>query len=172
MKFFTNLFKNTLLFKFYNVFYTLVQYIKDYNYLCDFIYSNTFFNLLEKYLKINPRKDWLGRIYGIMNPNIDINGKFDVTSMIIELDGENTNNYEQVKNWIYKQLMLVSQLFKINNLWNYMSLSFRQVGPINADNYLLVFDIASRQLFAKAFKQFMLHLFIYIIIAIIIIVLL
>ena len=45
-------------------------------------------NICKKYLKCDINKDWLGRLYGIINPMIDINGKIDVSSMIIEIDIE------------------------------------------------------------------------------------
>lgn len=162
------LFQKTLTYKFYFIFYSLYQYIKDYAYISDFIYADSFYNLLRRYLHINPRKDWLGRIYGVINPNIDINGNYDVSSIIIELDGNETNNNEQVQHFVYKQLRLVSQLFKINNLWSYMSLSFRKVGPVNADNYLLIFDITSRKIFVQGLQKFLIHLFVYLLIAAII----
>ena len=75
MKFFKKLFHNTLTYKFYNCFATLVQYIKDYNIVAESLYSEAFSKVLLRYLNKDFKKDWIGRLYAIINPNIDINGK-------------------------------------------------------------------------------------------------
>ena len=82
--------------------------------------------------------------------------------MIIEIDGDQTNNNDYVKTWVYKQMKLIATLFKIDNLYDYIDIEFKHVGPDNQDNYLLIFDIADRIQMAIAFKKFIKHLFIYI----------
>jgi hypothetical protein len=89
--------------------------------------------------------------------------------MIIELDGDNTNNHEHIKQWTFKQMKLIAYLFKIEKLYNYINIDFTHVGPENMDNYLLVFDIVSRKEMAQSFKKMSIHLLIYIIIALILI---
>ena len=76
---------------------------------------------------------------------------------IIEIDGDNTNTNEWVKTWVYKQLRLIAQLFKIEKLYDYIDVEFTHVGPENLDNYLIVFDIVSRKILADSAKQFLLH---------------
>ena len=171
MKFLKSLFNNTLLGKFCNTIKYLYDYIKDYEYISDTLYSDALKIVLKEYLNVNIRKDWIGRLYGIVNPNINEKGEFDFTKTIIELDGENTNNNEYVKHWTYKQLNLIGQVFAIENLYHFINLEFKHVGPKNADNYLLVFDIVSRKQFTKELKKFSIHLLIYLIIALIIFVL-
>lgn len=162
------IFSKTLTYKLYNTITSLFYYIRDYLYISDTFYSDEFKLVLKKYLNINIKKDWIGRLYGIINPNIDINGDFNVNNVIIELDGENSNNNEYVKTWAYKQLNLISSLFKIQKLYDYISLEFNHVGPENADNYLLIFDITNRKEFVYWLKKLFKHLFIYSIIVIII----
>ena len=93
-----------------------------------------------------------------------------MSNMIFEIDGKNTNNNEYVTTWIYKQLNMISTLFKgsVDKLYNYISFDFKHVGPINGDNYLLVFDITSRKEMVMKLKSFIIHFLIYIIIALII----
>jgi len=167
MKFIRKLFSNFLLYKIYNFIASIFYYIKDYNLISDTLYSREFKKVIMKYLKCELNKDWLGRLYGIINPNIDINGNLDVTSMIVELDDFNTNNEEQIKSWIYKQMMLISELFKIEKLYDYISVDIKHVGPINHDNYLITFDITSRKYMAQCFKKILWHILFYIIIGII-----
>ena len=147
----------------------MYQYIHDYTYISDTLYSEEFKIVLRRYLNVDVSRDWIGRLYGIINPNIDINGQFNVNTMIIEIDGDNTNNNEQVKNWCYKQLALAFQLFNIHNLGDYIDLTFKHVGPAEADNYLLIFDIVSRKLFTYSIRSFFTQALIYGVIAAVVI---
>ena len=136
-------------------------YINDYEYVSDTLYSNEFATVLRQYLHMDVKKDWIGRLYGIINPIIDIDGKLDINNAIIEINGENSNNNEQVQHWAYKQLTLIGQLFKIENLYNYIDLTFKHVGPIEADNYLLIFDMVSRKQMSHDIKRALYHATIY-----------
>ena len=146
----------------------IYYYIKDYNYISDTLYSDAFSLVLKRYLNLEVDKDWIGRLYGIINPNVDINGNFNINNMILEIDGNNTNNNEQVKNWAYKQLTLIGQLFKIEYLYNYIDLTFKHVGPKEADNYLLIFDIVSRKNMVHTLRNTIIQMLIYGILALII----
>ena len=161
MKFFKKLFHNTLIYKFYNCFATLVQYIKDYNIVAESLYSEAFSKVLLRYLNKDFKKDWIGRLYAIINPNIDINGKLNFNNTVIELDDQRTNNQMYVENWIYRQLDLVANVFKIHNMYSYISLGIEHVGPKSHDNFLVVFDITSRIEFTNAIKSFLKHLLVY-----------
>ena len=157
MKFLKKIFSNLLIYKIYSLFESIIYYIRDYNLVSETLYSREFKKVIMKYLKCELDKDWLGRLYGIINPNIDINGNLDVTSMIIEIDDFNTNNEEYVKNWIYRQFSLLSELFKIEKLYDYISLDIKHVGPLNHDNYLITFDLVSRKNMSMCFKSVMKH---------------
>jgi len=171
MKLLKKIFSIFLIYKIFAFIESIYYYIKDYNKISDAFYSNEFKNICKKYLKCDINKDWLGRLYGVINPMIDINGKIDASSMIIEIDGNNTNNIEFIKNWIYRQMSLVGTLFKTQHLYNYISLDIRKVGPKNYDNYLIIFDIVSRQYMSKCCKKMLIQLLIYGIITGIIIIL-
>lgn len=161
MNIFRKLFEQTLIYKLSQSIYYTYRYIKDYHYVSDTFYSDAFKTVLKRYLNIDVDVDWLGRLYGVINPLIDINGKININNMVIVLDGENTNNNDQVQYWAHKQLMLVAELFKIEKLYDYIDLEFKHVGPENADNYLLIFDIVSRKLFAKYWKKVLRHIVFY-----------
>lgn len=169
MRFFTNILKKTFIGRIVVTIQSLINYVKDYEYISDTLYSEAFKIVLKEYLNVNIKKDWIGRLYGIINPNINEEGKFDITKTIIELDEDNTNNNEFVKHWTYKQLNIIGQVFKIENLYHFIDLEFKPVGPKGADNYLLVFDIVSRKEFIKNLKKMFLHGFVYAIIALIVI---
>lgn len=162
------IFSHTLLYKTYDCISSLFTYIKDYLYISDTLYSDEFKLVLKRYLHLNVKRDWIGRLYGVLNPNLDIDGKFDINNVIIEIDGDNTNNNEYIKHWTYKQLNLIGSLFKIEKLYDYINLTFEHVGPDNHDNYLLIFDISSRKYLLYSFKRFLKQFLLYCIIAFIV----
>ena len=103
MGFFKNIFSHTLTYKAYNCFATFIQYIKDYNIVAESLYSEAFNKVLLRYLNKPFKKDWIGRLYAVINTNIDINGKLNVKHTIRELDEERTNKQAYDENGIYKQ---------------------------------------------------------------------
>lgn len=143
---------------------SIYRYVTDLSYISDTLYSKEFNTVLSRYLHINMKKDWIGRLYGVINPYIDIDGKIDFNNTIIEIDGDNTNSNEYVKNWIYRQFNLISNLFKIQKLYDYINVDIQQVGPVNADNYLIVIDVVSRKEMAQYLKRVLKQTIIYILI--------
>lgn len=159
------LWKHTIFYQFYDMCVSLNEYISDRELIGDTFYSSSFKAVMKEYLNIELEKDWIGRLYGVVNPSIDKNGHFNISNMIIEIDGNNTNSNEYVKVWTYKQLQLVAQLFKIEKLYDFINVEFKHVGPDGFDNYLLIFDIVSRQVFVDSAKTFLKHIFVLILIA-------
>lgn len=158
---FMKLLSLTLMYKIVKSCQCIFHYITDMSYISDTLYSKEFFTVIKKYLHINLKKDWIGRLYGVLNPNVDLNGKLDITDTIIELDDENTNSNEYVKHWIYKQMNIIDQLFKIHKLYDYISLDIAHVGPDNADNYLVVIDVVSRKIMFIQLKKTGLQILLY-----------
>lgn len=167
MGFFGKLFNKTLTGKFIHTVSATIQYIKDYNLVEETFHSKEFMFVLRKYLNVPFKKDWIGRLYAVINPNINIDGNLDFNNAIIEIDGDNSNNNDQVRNWIFRQMHMIGDLFKLNNMYDYISVDIKHVGPKDADNYLVVFDITSRQDMSAAFKAFMKHFFVYAILTLI-----
>ena len=160
-----SLIKKSLIYKVIDMFESLYYYVKHYKTIKDILYGDEFKKLLKEYINIDIRKDWIGRLYGVINPNIDKNGKLDVNNTIIEIDGYNTNSNIYVKNWLYKQMYTVGSLFKLKNLYSYITMDIEHVGPLDQDNYLVIFDIASRQIFVESLKRVIKHTLFYGIIA-------
>lgn len=156
MKFLNKIISWTLTYKFCKLIKETYYYIKDYNTIGETLYGDDFKNILKRYLNIDLEKDWLGRLYGVLNPNIDVDGHFNINNTILYIDGELTNNNDQLlhfQSFVFQQLDLIGKIFKLENMYNYITFKLEHVGPINADNYLLVFDIASRKSMANQFKK-------------------
>ena len=155
MKLLKKLFSHSLLYKIYFNFVLLKEYIEDYDYVSESLYSEAFFKVLEKYLNLRVKKDWIGRLYGVINPNLDINGNMNFSNTIIELDDNNTNSNEYVKNWIYKQMNMVKYVFKLDEsgFFDYIGCDIEHVGPKEHDNYLVVFYIVSQKAMLQNLKR-------------------
>lgn len=130
-------------------------YIKDWSSANEALHGNAFRSLLKNYLKMDSRIDWLGRVYGVVNPAINEKGEFDYNGMVFELDGINTNTETWVENWLYKQMILVNNVFDVQKtgFFDIIDAQVKHVGPENADNYLVVFDIASRKEMSRRWKR-------------------
>lgn len=170
MKLLKKLFSYTLLYKIYLNFILIKEYIDDYDYVSESLYSEAFSIILEKYLNLKVKKDWIGRIYGVINPNLDINGNVNFANTIIEIDDNNTNSNEYVKNWIYKQMNMVKYVFKLDEsgFFDYIGCDIEHVGPKEYDNYLVVFYIVSQKAMLQNLKRLLKQFSIYAIIAAII----
>lgn len=156
---------NTLTWRLVMLVQSIYRYITDMSYIYDTLYSKEFLTVLKQYLRISIKKDWIGRLYGVINPYIDIDGKIDFNNTIIEIDGDNTNSNEYVKNWVYRQFNLIDNLFKINKLYDYINVDIKHVGPLNADNYLIVIDVVSRKEMTYMMKRVLKQTILYMIIA-------
>lgn len=170
MKLLKKLFSYTLLYKIYLNFILLKEYVEDYDYVSESFYSEAFSRILEKYLNLKVKKDWIGRIYGVINPNLDINGNVNFANTIIEIDDNNTNSNEYVKNWIYKQMNMVKYVFKLDEsgFFDYIGCDIEHVGPKEHDNYLVVFYIVSQKAMLQNLKRLLKQFSVYAIIAAII----
>ena len=82
MKLIKKILSNFLIYKILAFFESIYTYFKDYNLISDTLYSREFKLVIKKYLKCDIDKDWIGRLYGVINPNIDINGKLDIAQCI------------------------------------------------------------------------------------------
>lgn len=155
-----NLKRLSILYNIYALITSYFTYRRELSIVKPILYTDKFKELLYKYLKTEFHTDWIGRIYGVINPII-ADGKIDISSAIIELDDQRTNNEEQVKYFLYKQLSIIAQLFSMENLYTYLTCDIDHVGPMDHDNFLVVFDIASRQEYTKNLKYLFLHFLLY-----------
>lgn len=173
MKMLSYIFRKTLLGRISTTISSLYRYLKIKSTIGEFIKSKEFQDILSKYLNTEFDEDWIGRLYGVINPYIDINDNLNVSSVIVSIDGEQTNTKDQVEHWISKQLSLIYQLFKLQkvdmfNLFQEITIDLKHVGPKNHENYLIILDLVQRKDFANKFKKMLIHFGIYSILIIII----
>jgi type III secretory pathway component EscU len=66
-------------------------------------------------------------------------------------------------------LNLVADVFRLQNIYSYITLDIKKVGPIEFDNFLVVFDLASRVELHKTSLKILKQLLLYIMITAVII---
>ena len=81
------------------------------------------------------RKDWLGRLYTVINPNIQ-NGVYDQTSQVFEYGNRGLNNEEYVERWIMERLNIAQQFIHTNNLFELLTYEIKKLDEY--DNYLFI----------------------------------
>lgn len=153
--------KHTWIYKFCNTIHNIYLYNKDKGIVGDIIYGYEFKQILRKYLGADIHKDWIGRLYCVINPNIDEYGKFDITRVVIEFDDNTTHNEQYVKNYLYKQLDMVRELFKLHRLYDYINMEVRHVGPDTEDNYLVVISLVTQNMMLRSLKKLFNHTILY-----------
>ena len=95
-------------------------------------------NLLYKFSQlfgVEFRKDWIGRIYTVINPNI-LDDKVDVNTQIFEYGENGLTNEPYIEKYIMIKLNLVKDFIMANNLFDLLTYSIKKID--NYDNYLLI----------------------------------
>lgn len=165
-----NPFKWTLTYKLINLVSSIYYYNVDNNLTSKYLNDHQFTRILEKYLNTTLHRDWIGRFYCVVNPNLNDKGQFDMTRVIIEFDNEDTHNTEYVKTWLMKQLTMVADLFKMHNILSYFNWDLQHVGPETEDNYLFVLSLTSQDELRHNIKSTLIHTCIYAIIGLILLI--
>ena len=85
-------------------------------------------------LGVQFHKDWIGRLYAVINPAIK-DGKYDQEQVFEYLqDGYDTT--EHTKAWVMQKLSLMQNFIQTNNLFDILGYEFKQLDE--AGNYLFV----------------------------------
>ena len=79
------LFKHGIIYRTYDFVKSYIEYRKTRNAIKDVFYGDDFTMVIKRYLNVDLDKDWLGRLYGVINPNVDIKGNLNVNNVIIEI---------------------------------------------------------------------------------------
>lgn len=147
----------------YNFIKHLILNIK-YTKLLSKVYKDE--DLLKKLSQLfgsNFKKDWAGRVYTVINPNI-MDGKFDNTTQIFEYNQNGLDNNVYVEKWIMNRFNVISQFIQTNNLFDLLNYKITKLDDY--DNYLLVLEPITLRDCIKYTKYFTILFIILIIIGI------
>lgn len=137
------------------VLYYFIKYLWEhfkYVKLLNKIYKNE--NLLENLSKLfgtSFKKDWIGRIYTVINPYL-IEGKFDYNRQIFEYNENGLDNTAYIESHIMMKLNIAKQFIRANNLFDLLSYRIKQIDE--NDNYLFIIQPITTYEFIKWSKIF------------------
>lgn len=108
-------------------------------------------NKLSQLFKSNFRKDWIGRLYTVINPNL-LGDDFDVNTVIYEYGENGLNNNAFVERWIMQRLNIAQSFIQTNNLFDLLTYKIEKLDEY--DNYLFIIEPITLQDCLKYTKYF------------------
>ena len=81
------------------------------------------------------KKDWICRIYTVINPNIQ-NGVYDPNIQIYEYGENGLDNTIYVQNWVMERLNIASKFIQAQNLFDLLTYEIKKIDEY--DNYLFI----------------------------------
>ena len=79
-------------------------------------------------------KDWIGRLYGVVNPAIK-DGRWD-NQQAFEYTAEGYDTTEHMKQWLLGRMQLLENFIQVNNLFDVLSFDIKRID--NNGNYLFM----------------------------------
>lgn len=90
---------------------------------------------LSGILGVNVKKDWIGRLYAVINPNIQ-DMKLDISTQIFEYDENGLTNKSYVEKWLMDRMVLAESFINTQELFDVLTYEIRKIDDY--DNYLLI----------------------------------
>lgn len=134
----------------FNFFKYLIMHIR-YSTLLKKIYKEeNIIDNLSLLFKEKFKKDWIGRLYVVINPHI-INGVYDPNSQIFEYGENGLVNEEYIERFIMLRLNAASEFIKNNNLFDILTFKIKKLD--NYDNFLFIIQSITLDNFMKYTKR-------------------
>ena len=130
-------------------------------------------NLLEglsQMFKANFKTDWIGRVYAVLNPNLDENGQYSPNTQIFEYGENGLNNEKMVEQWVMERMVVISEFIQANKLFELLTYSIKKLDKY--DNYLFILEPVTLSDCMKWSKRFAILIGILIIIGIMLLIVL
>lgn len=137
-----------MIYKFIKYLYLNIKYTN----ILKKIYINE--NILDNLSLIFETKfkiDWIGRIYTVINPNIN-NKNFDINTQIFEYDENGLNNTMYIERFIMTKLNIANNFIQTNNLFDLLTYEIKKLDEY--DNYLLIIEPITLKDCLKYTKRF------------------
>lgn len=93
---------------------------------------------LSQIFKANFKIDWIGRVYAVLNPNLDENGQYSPNTQIFEYGEGGLNNERMIEQWVMERMVVVSEFIRANNLFELLTYSIKKLDKY--DNYLFILE--------------------------------
>lgn len=119
----------------YNFFRHLFRHIRYCRILKKVYAEENLINNLSLLFKSEFRMDWTGRLYTVLNPNIN-QDDYDGTTQIFEYNEKGLDNTVYVERWVMEKLNIASQFIKNNDLFDILTYNIKKLDDY--DNFLFV----------------------------------
>ena len=119
----------------YNFIKYLILYIRYCKILNKVYKDEHIIENLSDTFKTEFKKDWIGRLYCIFNPNL-VDGKFDPNHQIYSYNEKGLNTDDFVEQYIMTQLNIINHYIQVNNLFELLAYELNQLDNFN--NYLFI----------------------------------
>lgn len=130
--------------------YRLITHLRLWNILKKVYKTENIIPNLSSMFKSNFKTDWIGRIYTILNPNLNDMGEFDTNTQIYEYGEEGLKNDMYVEKWIMNKLNIASQFITNNNLFELLTYDLKKIDDY--DNYLFIMQPLTLKSLFTSFK--------------------
>lgn len=125
---------------------------------------------LSSMFKVKFKTDWIGRVYAVLNPNLDENGHYSPNTQIFEYGENGLNNERMVEQWVMEKMVIISNFIQTNNLFELLTYSIKKLDEY--DNYLFILEPITLRDCVKWSKRMTLLMGVLIIIGIILLIIL
>ena len=141
-----------IIYKFFKYLYLHVKYVKILNKVYE---DENLIENLSKLFDIKFKRDWVGRIYTVINPYIQ-DGKFKNDSHIFEMGDDGLNNNEYIEQYIMQKLVVADRFIYTNNLFDLLTYSIKKLDKYG--NYLFIMKPITYDDFIMHTKRFLMLL--------------
>ena len=150
-----------IIYRFFKYLFLNIKYTKILNKI---YYNENIIENLSKLFKSQFKKDWIGRLYTVINPNL-MGDDFDINTIIYEYDENGLNNYAFIERCIMNKLNIAQSFIQTNNLFDLLTYKIEKLDEY--DNYLFIIEPITLHDCLKYTKYFSILLTVLIIIGII-----
>lgn len=150
-----------IIYRFFKYLFLNIKYTKILNKVYD---NEKIIENLSKLFKSQFKKDWIGRLYTVINPNL-MGDDFDINTIIYEYDENGLNNYAFIERCIMSKLNIAKSFIQTNNLFDLLTYKIEKLDEY--DNYLFIIEPITLHDCLKYTKYFSILLTVLIVIGII-----
>ena len=137
-----------IIYRFFKYLFLNIKYTKILNKV---YYDENIIGNLSNLFKSQFKKDWIGRLYTVINPNL-LGDDFDINTIIYEYDENGLNNKSFVERWIMTRLNIAQSFIHVNNLFDLLTYKIEKLDEY--DNYLFIVEPITLQDCLKYTKYF------------------
>ena len=123
-----------IIYRFFKYLFLNIKYTKILNKV---YYNENIIENLSKLFKSQFKKDWIGRLYTVINPNL-MGDDFDINTIIYEYDENGLNNYAFIERCIMSKLNIAQSFIQTNNLFDLLTYKIEKLDEY--DNYLFIIE--------------------------------